>query len=126
MMRQAGADEASLLQTSNWGRGFHSTAQRSAVCQVSSLAAFQHLFELHAKATASLLIKSTSASRLRQPSYDEAEAWQEGLLGMRPWIEENEGRLLAGPTLLILHSMLATCSAPFKDTDAGSDESRPK
>ena len=122
VITQAGAKLAPFLHTSKWGRGFDSTEQLLTVCKVSSMAAFQQLFELHVRATAQLLEKPMTAEKLRHQGAEAAEAWREAVLSLRPWIEQNEARLLTGSAQLFLHNMLTQSALrkPFKEKDAGA------
>ena len=121
VMKNAGASLLPHLQTSKWEPSFTSPTQLHAVASVSAMVAFQHLFELYARAMAPLLRRQPNPEWLRTVLGDEAEPWRHAVFMLKPWLELHGHRLFNGMTHLFLHSILASIvhSKPDQSKDVG-------
>ena len=121
VMKNAGANLLPHLQTSKWQPSFTSPTQLHAVASVSAMAAFQHLFELYARAMAPLLRRPPNPEWLRTALGEEAEPWRRAVFMLKPWLDLHGHRLFNGVTQLLLHSILASVvqSRPDHNKDVG-------
>lgn len=127
VMAKAGAGFVSHLHTSKWSRSFDNPHQLHAVARVSAMAAFQHLFELHARVTSHLLKHRPNPQEMRSLVGEKAEPWRKAMLLLKPWLEQNSRRLFSSTAQLFLHSMLASAvqGKPEMHKDPGTAHMHP-